>query len=59
MAVRSNYTMNTHPIIAQGVTFSLFPRPKDINDLKTLIQLTVNWIDNVLLTEQYLKSTTS
>ena len=29
---------------------------KDINDLKTLIKLTVNWIDNVLLTEQYLKT---
>ena len=29
---------------------------KDISDLKTLIKLTVNWIDNVLLTEEYLKT---
>lgn len=29
---------------------------KDITDLKTLIKLTVNWIDNVLLTEEYLKT---
>lgn len=28
---------------------------KDISDLKTLIRLTVNWVDNVLLTEEYLK----
>lgn len=26
---------------------------KDISDLKTLIRLAVNWIDNVLLTQQY------
>jgi hypothetical protein len=29
---------------------------KDINDLKILIRLTVNWIDNVLLTQKYVKS---
>lgn len=28
---------------------------KDINDLKVLIRLTVNWIDSVLLTQQYVK----
>jgi len=28
---------------------------KDVNDLKRLIQLTVNWIDNVLLTQEYIK----
>ncbi len=28
---------------------------RDINDLKTLIRLTVNWIDNVLLTQEYLR----
>ena len=28
---------------------------KDINDLKTLIRLTVNWIENILLTEKYLR----
>ena len=28
---------------------------KDINDLKTLIRLTVNWVENVLLTEKYKK----
>ena len=28
---------------------------KDISDLKTLIRLTVNWIENVLLTQEYLK----
>lgn len=28
---------------------------KDIHDLKTLIRLTVNWIDNVLLTQGYLR----
>lgn len=27
---------------------------KDINDLKLLTKLTVNWIENVLLTEQYI-----
>lgn len=27
---------------------------KDINDLKLLVKLTVNWIDNVLLTKQYI-----
>lgn len=27
---------------------------KDVNDLKTLVRLTVNWIDNVLLTKQYM-----
>jgi len=27
---------------------------KDISDLKLLIQLTVNWIENVLLTKQYI-----
>jgi hypothetical protein len=26
---------------------------KDINDLKVLIELTVNWINNVLLTRKY------
>lgn len=31
---------------------------KDINDLKTLIHLTVNWIENVLLTEKYISSMT-
>jgi hypothetical protein len=31
---------------------------KDINDLKILIRLTVNWIDNVLLTQKYLKEMT-
>jgi len=29
---------------------------KDINDLKILIRLTVNWIDSVLLTQKYVKS---
>jgi hypothetical protein len=29
---------------------------KDINDLKILIRLTVNWVDNVLLTQKYVKS---
>jgi hypothetical protein len=28
---------------------------RDITDLKTLIRLTVNWIDNVILTQQYMK----
>lgn len=28
---------------------------KDINDLKILVRLTVNWIDNVLVTEKYVK----
>jgi hypothetical protein len=28
---------------------------RDISDLKTLIRLTVNWIDNVILTQQYMK----
>lgn len=28
---------------------------KDITDLKTLIRLTVNWVENVLLTEKYKK----
>jgi len=28
---------------------------KDVEDLKTLIRITVNWIDNVLLTQKYLK----
>ena len=28
---------------------------KDIRDLKLLVKLTVNWIENVLLTEQYEK----
>ena len=28
---------------------------KDINDLKVLIRLTVNWIENILLTEKYKK----
>lgn len=32
---------------------------KDISDLKTLIRLTVNWIDNVLLTEKYVKDMSS
>jgi hypothetical protein len=27
---------------------------KDINDLKLLVKLTVNWIDNVLLTKKYI-----
>ena len=27
---------------------------RDINDLKTLIRLTVNWIDNSMLTEKYI-----
>jgi hypothetical protein len=29
---------------------------KDINDLKTLIQLSMNWIVNEKLTEEYMKS---
>lgn len=29
---------------------------KDINDLKTLIKMTTNWIENSLLTEAYLKT---
>ena len=28
---------------------------KDINDLKRLVKLTVNWIENVLMTQQYIK----
>ena len=28
---------------------------KDINDLKTLIKLTMNWIESFLLTEHYKK----
>jgi hypothetical protein len=32
---------------------------KDVNDLKTLIRLTVNWIENVLLTEEYISSMTT
>jgi hypothetical protein len=28
---------------------------KDITDLKTLVRLTVNWLDNALLTKQYEK----
>ncbi len=28
---------------------------KDINDLKTLVRLTVNWLDNVLLTRRYIE----
>lgn len=31
---------------------------KDINDLKTLIQLTVNWVENVILTKKYIASMT-
>lgn len=31
---------------------------KDITDLKTLIRLTVNWVENVILTEKYNKSMT-
>jgi hypothetical protein len=27
---------------------------KDVNDLKVLVKLTVNWIDNVLLTKRYI-----
>lgn len=27
---------------------------KDVNDLKLLVRLTVNWIDNVLLTKKYI-----
>jgi hypothetical protein len=27
---------------------------KDVSDLKLLVKLTVNWIDNVLLTEKYI-----
>jgi hypothetical protein len=30
-------------------------KDKDIDDLKLLIKLTVNWIENVLLTEQYVE----
>ena len=26
---------------------------KDINDLKNLVRLTVNWVENVLLSDQY------
>ena len=29
---------------------------KDVSDLKTLIRLTVNWVENVLLTEKYKKA---
>jgi hypothetical protein len=29
---------------------------KDINDLKTLIRITINWIESSLLTEEYLQS---
>ena len=28
---------------------------KDVNDLKALIRLTVNWIENVLLTRKYIQ----
>ena len=27
---------------------------KDVKDLKLLVHLTVNWIDNVLLTQKYI-----
>ena len=32
---------------------------KDIEDLKILIKLSVNWIENVLLTEKYTKDMTN